>query len=69
MSERNGDKARFQRLRKAGVKRRQRAREVWAAIQQRAAARIQPEPDREQSGGVRGPLGMPHLMTGEPVTD
>jgi len=69
MSERNGDKARFQRLRKAGVKRRQRAREVWAAIQQRAGIRIQPETDSEQSGGVRGPLGMLHLMREEPVTE
>jgi len=32
MSELNGDKARFQRLRKAKLRRRQRTREAWAAI-------------------------------------
>jgi len=32
MSELNGDKARLQRLRKAKLRRRQRTREVWAAI-------------------------------------
>ena len=69
MSERNGDKARFQRLRKAGVKRRQRAREVWAAIQQRAAARVHPGSDSEQSGGVRGRMGTLHPLADDPVTN
>lgn len=67
MSELNGDKARFQRLRKAGVKRRQRARETWAAIQQRTAARIRPGSDSEQSGGVRRRIGTLHLVTDEPA--
>ena len=68
MSELNGDKARFQRLRKAGMRRRQRAREAWAAIQ-RARIRIHPGSDSEQSGGVRGRVGTLHLMTGESVTE
>ncbi len=67
MSELNGDKARFQRLRKAGVKRRQRAREVWAAMQ-RATVVIHPGSDSEQSGGVRGRVGTLDLMTEGHVT-
>ena len=63
MSELNGDKARFQRLRKAGLRRRQRAREVWAAIQRRATG-IRPESDSGQSGGARGRVGTLHLMAG-----
>lgn len=62
MSELNGDKARFQRLRKAGLRRRQRAREAWAAIQRRATW-IHPGSDSEQSGGVRGRVGTLHLLT------
>ena len=59
MSELNGDKARFQRLRKAGVRRRQRAREVWAAIR-RGTIRTYSGSDGEQSGGVRGRVGTLH---------
>jgi len=62
MSELNGDKARFQRLRKAGLRRRERAREAWAAVQ-RAATQIHPGWDSEQSGGVRGRVGTLHLLT------
>jgi hypothetical protein len=47
MSERNGDKARFQRQRKAGLLRRRRARAVWATIQHAGI--------RTQSGGERDP--------------
>ncbi len=47
MSRLNGDKARFQRLRKAGLLRRQRARKVWAAMR-REATGIHPATDSEQ---------------------
>jgi len=62
MSELNGDKARFQRLRKAGLRRRQRARQAWATIQ-RGLIPIDPGSDSEQSGGVRGRVGTLRLMT------
>jgi hypothetical protein len=68
MSELNGDKARFQRLRKAGVKRRQRAREAWAAMQ-RATIAIHHGSDGEQSGGVRGRVGTLGLTTRESATE
>jgi len=68
MSELNGDKARFQRPRKAGLRRRQRAREAWAAIQ-RGAIRIHPGSDSEQSGGVRGRVETLRLMTEGSVTE
>lgn len=68
MSELNGDKARFQRLRKAGLLRRQRARKVWAAMQ-REATRIQFGSNGEQSGGVRGRVETLHPMMGELVTE
>jgi hypothetical protein len=53
MSERNGDRARFQRLRRATLLRRERARAAHAALQTEAGA------DRDtsgggQSGGLRG---------------
>ena len=38
MSELNGDKARFQRLRKAGLQRRDRARAAYAVMKRQAAA-------------------------------
>jgi hypothetical protein len=68
MSELNGDKARFQRLRKAGLRRRQRARQAWAAMR-REATRIHPGSDDEQSGGVRGRVGTLHLTMEGPVTE
>ena len=68
MSELNGDKARFHRLRKAKLRRRQRTRQAWAAIQ-RAAVRIQPGSDSEQFGGARGRVGTLHLMTEGPVAE
>ena len=68
MSELNGDKARFQRLRRAGLRRRQRARKAWAAMQ-REAIRIHPGSDSEQSGGVRERVGTLHLVTGASVTE
>jgi len=41
MSERNGDKARFQRQRKAGLRRRERARAALAAMRLTIAARAE----------------------------
>jgi hypothetical protein len=38
MSELNGDKARFQRLRKAGLQRRDRARAAYAVMKRQAAS-------------------------------
>ena len=69
MSERNSDNARFRRLRKAGLRRRQQEREVWAAVAQRAASRIHAGSDSEQSGGARGRVGTRHLMAGESATE
>jgi hypothetical protein len=68
MSEGTGDRARLQRLRQAGLRRDQRARELWATIQ-RAAIRIQPGSDSEQSGGVRGRVGTLYLMTEGSVSE
>ena len=68
MSELNGDKARFQRLRKKGVRRRQRTREAWAAIRGGAVG-IHHGSDSEQPGGVPGPLGNLHLMPQGSVTE
>jgi hypothetical protein len=68
MSKLNGDKARFQRLRKAGLLRRQRARQAWAAIQ-RGLIPIDPGPDSDQSGGVRGRAGTLRLMTQGSATE
>jgi hypothetical protein len=68
MSELNGDKARFQRLRKAGLRRRQRARQARAAIE-REAIRIHTGSDSDQSGGVRGRAGTLRLMMGGLVTE
>ncbi|MBE3110979.1 MAG: hypothetical protein IMZ46_10785 [Acidobacteria bacterium] len=68
MSKLNGDKARFQRLRKAGLLRRQRARETWAAMQ-REATRIHPGSDSERPGGVRGQAETLHPMMGGLVTE
>jgi hypothetical protein len=59
MSELNGDKARFQRLRKAGLLRRDRARAVYAALKRQSAASQRPR-DGEQSGGARGRLETLH---------
>jgi hypothetical protein len=68
MSELNGDKARFQRLRKAGLRRRERARQVWATVH-RGLIQIDPGSDSEQFGGVRGRVGTLHLTTGGSVTE
>lgn len=59
MSELNGDKARFQRLRKAGLRRRDRARAAYAAMTRQSAAR-RATSDGEQSGGARGRLETLH---------
>jgi hypothetical protein len=48
MSARNGDKARFQRLRKAGLRRRERSRQARVAMQD-AARRRQGESNSEAS--------------------
>jgi len=56
MSKLNGDKARFQRLRKAKLRRRERTREIRATIHS-GATRIRPGSDGERSGGVRGRVG------------
>lgn len=48
MSERNGDRARFQRLRKAGLRRRDRSRATYAAMKLQAGASRSPR-DSEQS--------------------
>jgi hypothetical protein len=61
MSELNGDKARFQRLRKAGLRRRERARQARAAMQD-DARRTHRGSDSEQFGGARG-----HVATLLPV--
>jgi hypothetical protein len=63
MSELNGDKARFQRRRKAALRRRQRARQARAAMQD-DARRTQRGSDSEQSGGARG-----HVATQPAVGD
>jgi len=68
MSELNGDKAGFQRRRKAKLRRRQRTREVWAAIHG-GATRIHPGSDSEQSGGVRGRAGTLRPATEESVAE
>jgi hypothetical protein len=52
MSKLNGDKARFQRLRKAGLRRRELARLTWATERSRLVP-IVPGPESEQSGIVR----------------
>ncbi len=52
MSELNGDKARFQRLRKAGLRRRDRARATYAELKRAVAS--QRSSDNEQTGGARG---------------
>jgi hypothetical protein len=68
MSELNGDKARFQRLRKAKLRRRQRTREVWAAIRG-GATRIHSGSDSERSSEVRGRVGTLHLVTEGPAAE
>ena len=68
MSELNGDKARFQRLRKAKLRRRQRTREVWAAIHG-GAIRTHSGSDSERSGEVRGPVRTLRPMTGGSVAE
>lgn len=55
MSARNGDKARFQLRRKAGLRRRERARVTLAALR---------GVDNEQSGGMRGRLAVQRLVRG-----
>jgi hypothetical protein len=67
MSKLNGDTASFQQLQKAGLRRRPRARQVWATIR-RGLIPCAPGSDGEQSGGVRGRVGTLHLTTGEFVT-
>jgi hypothetical protein len=68
MSKLYGDKARFQRLRKAKLRRRQRTREVRAAIQG-GATRIHPGSDSELSGGVQGGVGALRPTTEGPVAE
>jgi hypothetical protein len=68
MSKLNGDKARFQRLRQAGLRRRQRARQAWATIQ-RGLVPIDPGSDSDQSGGVRGRVGTLRLVTDGTVAE
>ena len=55
MSELNGDKARFQRLRKAGLLRRERARAAYAAMKRPSTADGAAS-NSEQTGGARGRL-------------
>jgi hypothetical protein len=52
MSELNGDKARFQRLRKGALRRRDRARAIYAEL--RRAAASQRSSDNEQTGAAPG---------------
>jgi hypothetical protein len=52
MSKLNGDKARFHRLRKAGLRRREHARQTWAAERGRVVP-IDPGSVSEPLGGVR----------------
>jgi hypothetical protein len=66
MSELNGDKARFQRLRKAGLLRRDRARAAYAVMKRQAAAS---HADSEQSGGVRGRVATLHPEKRELVAE
>ena len=66
MSELNGDKARFQRLRKAKVRRHQRTRELRAAIQG-GDTRIHTGPVAGQPRGVRGRIVTLRPTTGGPV--
>jgi hypothetical protein len=68
MSELNGDKARFQRLRKAGLRRRDRARAAHAAMKRQLAA-SQPAGDSGQSGGARGRLETLHPEKHEAVAE
>jgi hypothetical protein len=68
MSELNGDKARFQRLRKAKVRRHQRTRELWAAIRG-GDARMHTGPVDGQPGGVRGRIVPLRPMTVGPVAE
>jgi hypothetical protein len=68
MSERNGDKSRFQIRRKAGLRRRERARQAQLAMQD-AASRVQRGPDSEQAGGVRGRVAALHLVRGAQVAE
>lgn len=62
MSELNGDKARFQRLRKAGLLRREKARATWAEMKRRNVAN-RGSTDGEQTGGARGRLETLHPET------
>jgi ABC-type uncharacterized transport system YnjBCD ATPase subunit len=68
MSELNGDKARFQRLRKAGLQRRDRARAAYAVMKRQAAA-SHAASDSEQSGGVRGRVATLHQEKRELVAE
>jgi len=62
MSALNGDKARFQRLRKAGVHRRERSRLTLAALRQ--AARLAPGSTASHPGGGPGQGGGMRLIRG-----
>jgi hypothetical protein len=53
MSKLNGDKSRFHRLRKAGLRRREQARLTWATAKNRPVP-IDPGSVSEQPGAVRG---------------
>jgi hypothetical protein len=53
VSKLNGDKARFHRLRKQGLRRREQARLAWAAVRNRPAP-IDPGSVSEQPGAARG---------------
>lgn len=53
MSKLNGDKARFHRLRKAGLRRRERARATWAA-ERRPLVPADPGSAGQEPGGPRG---------------
>ena len=59
MSQLNGDRARFQRLRKAGLVRRERARAVHAEMDRQAAA-SRAAVDGEPAAGVPGRLEVLH---------
>jgi hypothetical protein len=59
MSEFNGDRARFQKERKAGLVRRERARAVHAEMKRQAAASQLPG-DSGPAGGAPGPLDASH---------
>jgi hypothetical protein len=53
MSKLNGDKSRFHRMRKAGLRRREQARLTWAAVRNRPVP-TDPGSTSEQPGADRG---------------